>query len=425
MKAVFERDLYKSYMVFGNNQEEEESYSLRMLENNVIDGIIKIDMRMIDGERKFYYDITGRQPVSSFFEREKMNARQIKSIMNHIFAGIEIAREYLLDENNFVLDPEFLYVEITGLQVQLCYLPGYQRNLLEQISALLEFVLDRVDYTEETAVQIAYTLYKANRAKNYSVAELKNIVKEENPTIINREQEQNLETDTIQEKIKKEDGSVIEKNMIFTEKRGTFEENREKKPEYGKYVMLAGIIMAAILCLFIAVKSKIFCNPMNGELEAGKAGLFLLVFGVIAFSSFYSLENKKQKKLKAPSKSTVSVLEEKPLEIYVEENTVLLTQKGYFLCPVNGRDYGDMELSEFPFFIGKLKKKMNGIIESETISRFHAKIEKDENQFYLVDLNSTNGTFLNGERLAIKERYPLFIGDEIKFADVAYNFTKI
>ncbi|MEG1992919.1 MAG: FHA domain-containing protein, partial [Acetivibrio sp.] len=114
-----------------------------------------------------------------------------------------------------------------------------------------------------------------------------------------------------------------------------------------------------------------------------------------------------------------------PLEIYVEENTVLLTPKGYFLCPVNGRDYGDMELSEFPFFIGKLKKKMNGIIESETISRFHAKIEKDENQFYLVDLNSTNGTFLNGERLAIKERYPLFIGDEIKFADVAYNFTKI
>ncbi len=45
------------------------------------------------------------------------------------------------------------------------------------------------------------------------------------------------------------------------------------------------------------------------------------------------------------------------------------------------------------------RKPSNDImIDHPTISGFHAKIRKKENAFFIEDLNSTNGTFLNGKR---------------------------
>lgn len=35
---------------------------------------------------------------------------------------------------------------------------------------------------------------------------------------------------------------------------------------------------------------------------------------------------------------------------------------------------------------------VDGVIEDDSVSRIHAKIEKSDGQFYFVDLNSTNGS---------------------------------
>ena len=42
--------------------------------------------------------------------------------------------------------------------------------------------------------------------------------------------------------------------------------------------------------------------------------------------------------------------------------------------------------------------------------------------YYIEDLNSTNGTFVNDEPLAYKERRKLNSNDMIRFADVRYRF---
>ena len=60
------------------------------------------------------------------------------------------------------------------------------------------------------------------------------------------------------------------------------------------------------------------------------------------------------------------------------------------------------------------------------VSRFHAAIECTPELLALVDLGSTNGTFLNGERLVDHEPQELSNGDEIRLGTlVMYCFFNL
>ena len=63
-----------------------------------------------------------------------------------------------------------------------------------------------------------------------------------------------------------------------------------------------------------------------------------------------------------------------------------------------GRVYNDLEL---PITIGR--EEGNEIqLNDERISRFHAKLQRDHDQIVLTDLESTNGTKVNGEEVQIR-----------------------
>lgn len=66
-----------------------------------------------------------------------------------------------------------------------------------------------------------------------------------------------------------------------------------------------------------------------------------------------------------------------------------------------------------PFLIGREKDADFSLSENKKISRQHAAIEFDGENFCLSDLKSTNYTFLNGEKLKPGEKYGLKNGDEI------------
>ena len=62
-------------------------------------------------------------------------------------------------------------------------------------------------------------------------------------------------------------------------------------------------------------------------------------------------------------------------------------------------------------------------IDRDTISQQHVQIEREEDAYYIEDLNSTNGTFVNDEPLAYRERRKLACNDIVRFADIRYRFT--
>src|ERR1700689_2224170 len=96
------------------------------------------------------------------------------------------------------------------------------------------------------------------------------------------------------------------------------------------------------------------------------------------------------------------------------------TGSGVFpaLVFVQGSEQKNIVLNRTPFTVGR-KVDKDLVIADPRVSRDHAQIMQDGQDFFLVDLGSKHGTFVNGERV---QRQKLERGDRLEFGarDSAY-----
>ena len=76
---------------------------------------------------------------------------------------------------------------------------------------------------------------------------------------------------------------------------------------------------------------------------------------------------------------------------------------------IGRRDFNDVQLQDI----------------RRLISASHAEIRQRERKFFLVDVASKNGTYLNGERLVLHREYALSAEDQIGIGDFILQFTLI
>lgn len=94
------------------------------------------------------------------------------------------------------------------------------------------------------------------------------------------------------------------------------------------------------------------------------------------------------------------------------------------LNEVSGR--ATYELLDRPLLVGRALPSeedgmMHVVVDESTIGRRHAIIEYKDYTYWLVDLNSVNGTYLNGKK--ITEQVPLKHGDRIRFHKAEFEFV--
>lgn len=90
-----------------------------------------------------------------------------------------------------------------------------------------------------------------------------------------------------------------------------------------------------------------------------------------------------------------------------------------FILNVGGRE---IELKEGERTIGR-SAEADILIEHETASRKHARIIVEGNRVFIVDLNSRNGTFLNGK--PVKERVEIKPGDAIALGEAPLSLNQV
>ena len=89
------------------------------------------------------------------------------------------------------------------------------------------------------------------------------------------------------------------------------------------------------------------------------------------------------------------------------------------LVQIYGADLGKRyELTEETLSIGRDPENLV-VVDTDSVSRRHALIENENGERYIVDLGSTNGTYLND---TLVERAHLRTGDLLKIGDTIFKF---
>lgn len=113
---------------------------------------------------------------------------------------------------------------------------------------------------------------------------------------------------------------------------------------------------------------------------------------------------------------------ERPKEpLYSEEKTTFLgaNDKNPILKNLNTGDV--YEVTSNPFTIGK-SQTCNLVIADKVVSRHHAEVVQYGDKYFIKDLSSTNGTFINGNKLMADTDVELKDGQEIIFANKKFIY---
>lgn len=95
--------------------------------------------------------------------------------------------------------------------------------------------------------------------------------------------------------------------------------------------------------------------------------------------------------------------------------------RGFVLCSKGATP--DIEIDKDEFVIGKSQQRVDGVvIGSNLVSRVHCKAVIRNGECSIVDLNSLNGTFINGKKLTPGAEYRIADGATLSVADVQFVF---
>lgn len=491
------KDLHHSYMVIPEGTGAGEyNYCVKMLQAERPEGMLKLEVRRINNRLLYYYDITSRQSLGIMTARAVLNYTYAKRLISDIIDIIETAYEYLLEEDDFVLLPEQIFMDILEHKPYLCYYPGYCRDVREQMSSLLEFIMNKVDYNDKAAVLLVYNLYAVARAEGFTLGQLKDTLKadvsiDSNGQSLRKRTERSIalpfaETCTNAEKVPREvrtDKGAAGCEHIMHTNNGFVPVMMERitgerevlRYSPATYLYTASLVMAVITVVILGIKSGLMHN-LAGRIDYSKLAALIMVLLGISGYVIRRLWDKKKKITKliaddeyvdprkvmtagrsiqisdtlhnddhspagiismkasadkrhvttpsAPGYNHPMNTEEDGGSGEYNPTCLLNAPEGdgkYMLKPCDEAGYRIIPIEEFPFFIGKLKKNMDYCLDREVVSRCHAKLTREEEHVYITDLNSTNGTFVNGELLQPYKRREITAGDEIAFADIRYQ----
>lgn len=456
MRAEYKRDMNHNYLIlYGEDEINTDSYQVRMLVGNVIPSLLKCRIQGMDGRFLVYFDITSKQALSVLYEEKKMGVEDLRLIFGGFVKAMEDAAEYLMNPGQFIISPEYIYTDIEKQEIYFCMMPGYEKDIKEQFQFLTEYILPKIDHQDQDAVILGYGVYKRAMEDSFHLEH----IKEE----LYKTQGQQGTTTTKAEQMKTESEQRQESEDFNPEEEG-FWENEEINQEFvrdgekSKRLSLPQktgvIVLAAILLCGIAAITLMGYLPY---LETGTIlGIIIVLVACVMLFVYVSKIKKKPRALrqgreeerdkpkgitgKVPtdqtdqSQNTIkSVVKStnkpavKSLQLHADYGETVVLSAGAVSGPASlvSKEPGELAtiyINEDLTVIGKLETACDAVISLPTVSRIHAKIRKKEDAYYLTDMNSRNGTAVNGRLLLPDEEYRLKPEDEVDFAQARYIF---
>lgn len=412
-EVSYQRNIAGSYMKIPVSRINE--FDERLILKKKLPGLIPVERCFMDGRGEYWYQITGKQSLDTYCRLQDVSVAFIEQVILSVCSEIEILEWNLLDINCLQLEPELVYISNQTQEVLFCVYPENTQDISLGFQQLMEYLLTRIDHKDEEMVRLGYGIYEKTLREGYNILDIREFIvqrrNERNPQI-----QDNSEMDglgKVTEGKRKSDKIAKQDRIRNADRTGKQEEKGVLKKQVDE------------TCPVSETGVRDWRNELGKTQEIWAA--MQETWGRIRelFKTPLIPERTKKKEL-SQADFFYDTEEEEELEPVIEIHPTVCIGQGNLreegLLLYEGRDtYPDYHIQKEVCTVGK-DQASDLLLQKETVSRHHAKIRKMEDGYYIEDLNSTNGTYLNDELLSYKEPRLLHSSDLICFADVKYRF---
>ena len=341
------------------------------ISEGAIDGLLLFDVEANGYKVNLTYNTDGLIPYFDFLRFNSMNRRLILVLLRNVVLVLKEIENNCFSKDLLMWNIQSVYVEPSTWHVYMMYVP---LQFFETIGNLKTFLLDTIALCHfesgEDTEYIQRLVQDLNRVTAYTTGMLESYC------------------DRLSEE-------------IF----------QQKKKNVGREVCQAcglRVIAEEEICPFCGkrLKSQTINTHPKEELVIDSGRCFIA----------------NESEMKA-EKSHVF---HKSISINEDENGVITVFRGTqpIVQSVWLEDYsreGKIFITKFPFRIGKMEGVTDYQICNNAVSRKHADILKEQGRYFIIDLGSTNGTYLNEKRIQPGVKELLTDGMLVEFANSKYK----
>lgn len=510
LEVKYYRDYRHNYMILQcGNEALSRSYQYKILISGKIGEILKCAVRHVNGTTYYYYDISSRTTLESLYKGKKMSSEQLKDVLWQLHGICDRLSGYFMEEARLVLEPAYIYYDMTNQKYIGLYYPDYQAGDVGMYRPLMDFLLEHIDTQDQQLVENMYRIYEMAEEPCFSLEDALQILEEHEPSqsklveintmVYDRREEMEggepfpqhnevkshgekpydgkmYDEKTNDEKIYNKESYEQRGNERRSDDKKLYDEEPYNEKMYGinsidekptkknlYYPLCALASLAGMAGVFIVY--QIYELTKEEELALFGAMAVMGVCFIICVAG--SLRNRKKRYTKNTAQRISESVEEteqvslenvlnkemnldmadfipasyqtaeqrdrafgaKSLSMAQEDikygNTVFFDADKIGECKlyaVDQRNKKHIELKQFPCTVGKMAGCVDYVLSDDSVSRIHARFDKEGEKILLTDMNSTNGTYKNGLRMQPQETVEIEPGDEVRFGNLNYCY---
>ncbi|AAK78023.1 pSer/pThr/pTyr-binding forkhead associated (FHA) protein [Clostridium acetobutylicum] len=461
LKLEFENNPSKNYIVtYLDNIDCIVDYEVEMINNNPTSGALNIEIRQFNDKIKVLYDATGRIPIKEYLKGRTIRKSEFITILKNIAVCLLECKNYFLDEKKFLMDLETIFISEKDFSVNLLYLP-FELITEEDINVtyrnlVKSLIIDFVSIEEKTSENIIQETLKYLRKDDFNLVGFKNylessetsgikVVDAPESNIQNKVESVpvRIENEPIQEEVVKEPvvhheikPSNIDVTQNKSEEFNTDSNLKSKKVEVKSnttgnkkrkilYIVISQVIAAAIIGIEVAFILKMLFMIIAIAVVVA-VDVALVIFILLRGNKVETVADKRRANtsfIKRDKEAKESKPSKREIVTEMSYETELLDSKTAFLMSKKAGTVERIFINKDSFKIGRISGQADYISDNKAVGKLHAEIRKQNEKYYLIDLTSRNGTFVNGQKINSDELYEIRNGDTIMFANSEFTFA--
>lgn len=400
----FLKEGIKPYMLVPCDGVIINNYHSEVLQEIKIPYFLMYEIREYNGKRVIYYLLRYRTTMKAVLENFPLTPDKVKNVLISIVSAMQTIDDHLLYLHRIVWEMDRIFMQVDTGYLEFCYNPIEEQNNGKLEDLVLKIMQMTGDQDKEVANMLSefYALITNQETTLEDIIQYRIDVLGEEEVSRERYYPDIGQPLISMEHLKK---SKNPEEELISEKYDMQRRDNVTRTKIIKIIMLT-MVYVNVTLIFLFLLEILPYKHLWVLFASLGIHLGLLIY--------YLLMDKEE---------SIDEIMEEYLESVPEykETTILAAdiagpdEKVLCLSPTIVGSCEPIYLREGSILIGS-KEGCDYILELEGVSRMHAKLIRKGDNVYIVDLNSTNGTILNGRRLESGKEYRVRPGSMVAIA---------